>query len=88
MTADATDPTPPGPPAGVDLDEAMSVLLDPIVDLASAVRYSGAKLLGMLLRQEYERGYTAGQAAQRLVSRPVGYNFVPGDPIRLRDLQR
>ncbi len=53
----------PQPLDGSDLDECMPHLLDPLSDLVSSIKYSGAKLITMLLRHEYQRGFAAGQLA-------------------------
>lgn len=61
----------PEPLDGIDLSECMAVLLDPLSDLASSIKYSGEKLLAMLLRHEYARGLAAGRLAAAREASPV-----------------
>ncbi len=66
MTTEPTDQRGtdlPQPLDGIDLDECMAVLLDPLSDLVYSIKSSGERLLRMLLRHEYQRGFAAGQLA-------------------------
>lgn len=74
----------PEPLDGIDLGECMAVLLDPLSDLVSSIKHSGEKLLAMLLRHEYQRGFAAGwlaaaqdapaaEATIKPAEAPVGY---------------
>lgn len=78
-----TDPNAdlPTPLDGIDPEECMAVLLDPLADLAYSIKNSGEKLLTMLLRHEYARGFAAGRLAAAREAAPVEHVISTGDKV-------
>lgn len=77
--------TPGAAPDLFNPDDIMAVLLDPLSDLASSIKYSGSKLLAMLLAHEYQRGYTAGQLATSKTGEQ--YDFKVDDQVVSSDVK-
>jgi hypothetical protein len=55
----------------ISLEDAMDVLLAPVVDLVTSIKYSGLPLLRILLEAEFQRGYAAGLAANAPAAAPL-----------------